>query len=200
MLGSLSWQATIIWSASIMTVMLFAGFLASKLVKGERTEFFIEIPPIRVPNLSNIALKTVGRVEWYLKEAVPLFVLGTFILFLLHKFNLLELLERVTAPVVVNLLGLPKETTWTFILGFLRRDYGAAGLFKMAQDGMLTPVQSVVSLVTMTLFVPCLANFFMIIKERGIMTALCIACIVFPTALAFGGMLNWLLHFFDMIL
>lgn len=197
MLGALSLKAAIIWTASVLLVLFISGFLASKVVSGDRTEFFLEIPPIRVPNFMNILVKTVGRVEWYLKEAVPLFILGTFILFILHKLNLIVLLEKATSPVVVNLLGLPASTAEAFILGFLRRDYGAAGLFNMAQNGLLTPVQSLVSLVTITLFIPCLANFFMIIKERGLTTALWIVVIVFPTAFLFGGALNWFLRYFN---
>jgi ferrous iron transport protein B len=193
-LGSLSFMATIVWTSSIIIVLLVSGFLASKIVPGEKTEFFLEIPPIRMPNMMNVFLKTVGRVEWYLKEAVPLFMLGTFILFLLHKLDLIKALEDFTAPVVVNLLGLPPETAQSFILGFLRRDFGAAGLFDMAQQGLLTPVQAVVSLVTITLFIPCIANFFMILKERGIKTTFWIVTIVFPTAFLFGGLLNWLLR------
>lgn len=196
MLGALSFKATLIWSGSVLATLLFSGYLASKVVRGEKKEFFLEIPPIRKPNFMNIIVKTLGRVEWYLKEAVPLFILGTFILFLLHKFNLLKLLESIASPVIVNLLGLPEKTTGAFILGFLRRDYGAAGLFAMAQKGMLTPVQSVVSLVTITLFVPCIANFFMIVKERGIKTASGIIAIVFPAAFLVGGMLNWILRTF----
>ncbi len=193
MLSLVSVKATFVWMGSILSILFFAGFLASKLVKGERTEFFLEIPPIRKPNVMNILVKTVGRIEWYLKEAVPLFMLGTFILFVLHKFDLLTHLENWASPVVVHFLGLPAKTTESFILGFLRRDYGAAGLFVMAQQGLLNPVQTVVSLVTITLFVPCLANFFMIIKERGVMTALWIIGIVFPVAILFGGLLNWVL-------
>ncbi|MGO9951762.1 MAG: ferrous iron transport protein B [Dissulfurispiraceae bacterium] len=199
-LGSLSIMAAIIWTSSILIVLFVSGFLASKLVSGERTEFFLEIPPIRMPNAMNIVVKTVGRVEWYLKEAVPLFILGTFILFMLHKLNLLVLLEKATSPVVVNLLHLPPKTTASFIMGFLRRDYGAAGLFEMARHGELTPVQSVVSLVTITLFLPCLASFFMIIKERGLRTTLWIVGIVFPAAFLFGGLLSWLLRFFNVSL
>lgn len=200
MLGALSLKAAIIWVSSVLVVLFISGFLASKIVTGERTEFFLEIPPIRMPNITNIVVKTMGRVEWYLKEAVPLFILGTFILFILHKFNLLFYLERLTSPVVVNLLGLPAKTAGAFILGFLRRDYGAAGLFIMAEQGLLTPVQSIVSLVTITLFVPCLANFFMIIKERGLATALWIIGIVFPAAFLFGGVLNWILRYFNVSL
>ncbi|MDI6802052.1 MAG: ferrous iron transport protein B [Thermodesulfovibrionales bacterium] len=200
MLSALSLKATIIWILSILLVILVSGFLASRIVKGERTEFFLEIPPIRMPNIANIAIKTLGRVEWYLKEAVPLFILGTFILFVLHKLNLITILEEATSPVIVNLLGLPEKTAEAFILGFLRRDYGAAGLFTMAQEGLLTPVQSVVSLVTITLFIPCLANFFMIIKERGMKTAVWIIAIVFPSAFLFGGLLNWILRYFNISL
>jgi ferrous iron transport protein B len=193
-LGSLSFMATIVWTLSILIVLFVSGFLASKLVPGGKTEFFLEIPPIRMPNVMNVLVKTVGRVEWYLKEAVPLFLLGTFILFLLHKLNLIGALEAFASPVVVNLLGLPAETTQSFILGFLRRDYGAAGLFTMAQQGALTPVQSVVSLVTITLFIPCIASFFMILKERGLKATLWIVAIVFPSAFVFGGLLNWILR------
>jgi ferrous iron transport protein B len=193
-LGSLSFKATLVWTSSIIIVLFVSGFLASKIVSGEKTEFFLEIPPIRMPNLTNILIKTVGRVEWYLKEAVPLFMLGTLILFVLHKLDWINALEDFTAPLVVNLLGLPPETAQSFILGFLRRDFGAAGLFEMAQRGALTPIQAVVSLVTITLFVPCIANFFMILKERGLKTTLWIVAIVFPTAFIFGGLLNWLIR------
>jgi len=193
MLGSLSWKATVIWIGSVIGVMFLSGFLASKVIKGEKTEFFLEIPPIRRPNLTNILIKTVGRIEWYLKEAVPLFMLGTFILFLMHKLNILGFLEWIASPVVVDFVGLPAKTTGYFILGFLRRDYGAVGLFDMAQNGELTAVQALVSLVTITLFVPCLANFFMIIKERGMKTALAITLFIFPFAFLIGGILNFVL-------
>ncbi len=193
MLSALSWKASVIWVACILIILFVSGYLASRIVKGERTDFFLEIPPIRRPALMNILIKTAGRVEWYLKEAVPLFILGTFILFLLHKLNLLTVLEKVASPVVVNLEGLPEKATESFILGFLRRDYGAAGLFTMAEKGLLTHVQSLVSLVTITLFVPCLANFFMIIKEMGLRTAVFMVTIVFPLAFLSGGLLNWIL-------
>jgi ferrous iron transport protein B len=196
MLSVLSYRAAIIWAMCILIALFVSGYLASKVVKGERTDFFLEIPPIRKPALMNILVKTAGRVEWYLKEAVPLFILGTFILFLLHKLNLLVVLEKVASPVVVNLVGLPAKTTESFILGFLRRDYGAAGLFMMANKGLLTHVQSLVSLVTITLFVPCLANFFMIIKEMGLRIAVAMIIIVFPLAFLSGGALNWILTAF----
>ncbi|MBN1504204.1 MAG: ferrous iron transport protein B, partial [Candidatus Eisenbacteria bacterium] len=84
----------------------------------------------------------------------------------------------------------PTEATQAFIIGFLRRDYGAAGLFVLAKRGAMDPVQIVVGLVTVTLFIPCFANFLMIIKERGLKVTLGIVGFVFPFAFLMGGLLN----------
>jgi ferrous iron transport protein B len=139
-------------------------------------------------------VKTLARIEWYLKEAVPLFILGTLILFGLHKTKVLILLERMATPLIVHFLGLPARATEFFIIGFLRRDYGAAGLFIMAKEGQLDPHQILVSLVTLTLFIPCIAQFFMMIKERGLRKALWMSAVIFPIAFGVGGMLNFLLR------
>jgi ferrous iron transport protein B len=197
MLGSLSFKAVAVWGGSILGVLLLTGWLASKILPGGKSEFFLEIPPIRKPALRNVALKTASRTVWYLKEAVPLFMLGTLILFVLDKIKLLGIIERFASPVVVGVLGLPRQATSAFLLGFLRRDYGAAGLFAMFGQGLLDPVQSVVSLVTITLFIPCLAHFLMMIKERGLKMSLTMLAIILPTAIFFGGLLNWVLRHFS---
>jgi ferrous iron transport protein B len=194
MVSGLSGLATSIWIGTVVLVMLLVGYLASKVVPGEPSDFVLELPPIRVPQMGNIVVKTLARVEWYLKEAVPLFILGTFILFVGHKVGALEFLQRITDPLVVGFLGLPSKAAEAFVIGFLRRDYGAAGLFVMAKQGMLDPIQIVVSLVVITLFVPCIANFFMMVKERGIQAAVYMIVFIFPFAFGVGGVLNWLLR------
>jgi ferrous iron transport protein B len=78
-------------------------------------------------------------------------------------------------------------------MGFLRRDYGAAGLFKMAQDGSLSAVQSVIALTVMTLFVPCVANLLMIVRERGVRTGMAILGAVTVIAIGTGAVLNFAL-------
>ena len=193
MLGPLSIRATLWWAGCVLFVLILAGSLASKLVPGEKPDFFVELPPLRIPTMMNIIMKTLSRIEWYLKEAVPLFVLGTLILFALDRMKMIGWLEAVASPVVVNFLGLPQQTTQAFIMGFLRRDYGAAGMFAMARQGLLSENQVIVGLVTLTLFVPCLANFFMIAKERGLRTAVLMMALITPFALLVGGVLNLIL-------
>ncbi|MDP2681850.1 MAG: ferrous iron transport protein B [Deltaproteobacteria bacterium] len=194
MLAGVSFKATLWWGGVVVFTMLLVGFFASKVVPGEASDFLLEIPPIRVPKFSNILIKTLVRVEWYLREAVPLFILGTLFLFIMDKISVLNIMERIASPVVVDFLDLPAKATEAFIVGFLRRDYGAAGLFALQKDGMLNPIQVVTSLVTMTLFVPCIANFFMIVKERGLMTAVWMSAFIFPFAVLVGGALNFILR------
>jgi ferrous iron transport protein B len=190
MLGGLSVVAVSVWVLVIALTMLAVGYLASRMVPGEEGAFILEIPPLRVPHLTNILVKTLARIEWYLKEAVPLFIIGTLILFLLDKARLLEKIQDVAEPVVKGWLGLPSEATEAFLIGFLRRDYGAAGLYALARGGSMDSRQILVSLVAITLFVPCIANLLMIIKERGWGTALWMVTVVFATAFGVGGLLN----------
>ncbi|MBM4332150.1 MAG: ferrous iron transport protein B [Deltaproteobacteria bacterium] len=194
MFAGLSFKAIALWAFVVAGTMIGVGFLASKLIPGERADFIMEVPPLRIPTLNNILIKTLARLEWFLKEAVPLFLLGTFFLFVLDRLSLLMALQNMAEPIVVGFLGLPAKATQALLLGFLRRDYGAAGLFVMAKAGELDSIQIVVSLVTITLFIPCVANFFMIIKERGLRQALAMAVFIFPFALLVGGGLNFLLR------
>ena len=50
-------------------------------------------------------------------------------------------------------------------------------------------IQILVRLVTITLFVPCIAQYLMMIKERGWKLANLMAAFVFGTALLTGGLL-----------
>jgi ferrous iron transport protein B len=186
----------LIWVSIMAAIIVVVGYLAAQIIPGEASDFILEIPPLRVPQLSNVVVKTLARIEWYLKEAVPLFILGTLILFGLHKTKILILLEKAATPLIVYFLGLPPKVTEAFIIGFLRRDYGAAGLFILAKEGQLNPHQILVSLVTITLFIPCIAQFFMMVKERGLRKTLWMSAVIIPLAFGVGGLVNFLLNCF----
>jgi ferrous iron transport protein B len=114
----------------------------------------------------------------------------------LDRIGALVVIAAVGRPIVTGLLGLPAETAQILVMGFLRRDYGAAGLFQLAHSGRLTGVQAVVALTVMTLFVPCVANFLMMVRERGLKTGLAIIGVVTPVAILTGAGLNYVLHTF----
>lgn len=201
--GSLSGWAMLTVFGVVLSQMFLVGFLSSKIVKGKRGDFIFEIPPIRVPVFKNVWTKTRYRMKWYLKEALPLFLLGTLILFVLDRVKVptpwgrlsgLDMINNSLAPLVTGVLELPEKTAQVLVLGFLRRDYGAAGLYDMVGQNLLTPVQIVVSLIVLTLFIPCVANFFMIIREQGLKKALVILAFITPFAIAVGGTVNLILR------
>lgn len=195
MLASISLMATMIWAGVVVLILLAVGWLAARLVPGERAALVVEMPPLRWPRLANVLLKTLARLEWYVKEALPLFLLGTAIMFVLNALGVLPWLIRAGAPLVVGWLGLPPEASAAFLLGFLRRDFAATGLFVMQAQGALTAAQVVVAMVTLTLFIPCIASAIMIAKERGARTALALTALIFPLAFLIGGVLNRVLQF-----
>ena len=192
-LGGISVWALLLLFAVVLSQMVVVGFLAAQVLPGDRSDFILELPPIRLPRPGNLARKTALRVRWYLGEAVPLFLIGTALLFVLDRFGGLEVLSRAARPVVTGALGLPADAAAIFVMGFLRRDYGAAGLFKLAESGALSGVQCVVALTVMTLFVPCVANLLMIIRERGVRAGLAILAAVTAIALGTGTVLNFVL-------
>jgi ferrous iron transport protein B len=195
-LGGISFLALLTLFSVVFSQIVLVGFLAARALPGDRSAFVMELPPMRLPRLKNLLVKTLLRVRWYLGEAVPLFLIGTAILFLLDRVGGLSVLAAAARPIVTGLLGLPADAAPVFVMGFLRRDYGAAGLFTLAHTGQLTNVQAVVALTVMTLFVPCVANLLMIIRERGVRTGLGILGAVTLIALAAGGALNFTLRLF----
>jgi ferrous iron transport protein B len=202
MAAGFSQKAMLLVIAVVFSQLLLVGYLSSKLLRGKPSEFIFEIPPIRTPQLKNVALKTWYRVKWYLKEAVPLFLAGTLALFALDNLHLLgqsllSWIQKAVEPIVSGLLHLPVESAGIFLLGFLRRDYGAAGLYDLARRGMLTGQQVVVSMIVITLFVPCLASFLMIVKEQGMKRALAITGFIVPFALSVGTVVSWILRTFN---
>jgi ferrous iron transport protein B len=190
MLSNLGPVATIAWLGLMVGIILAVGFLAAKVIPGESSDFILEIPPIRWPQVGNLAIKTMARIEWYLREAVPLFLLGTLVLFTFDRLGWLLKIQAAAEPLIVHLLNLPPKATEAFLIGFLRRDYGAAGLYSMAKDGMLSNLQVMVSLVTMTLFMPCLANLLVIVKEHGVKVAIGMSLFIFPFAVLVGAAVN----------
>ncbi len=178
-----------VWMVVMLLVFLLVGFLASKVMPGEHPVFYMELPPMRLPQFRNVAVKTMTRMQSYFLEILPLFLFASFILWGLKMLGALEGIVGALAP-VVRAIGLPVEATSAFVFGFFRRDFGAAGLYDLQSNGLLTPTQLTVAAVTLTLFVPCIAQFLMMKKERGFRVSLSIFMFVSVLAFSCGWALN----------
>ena len=188
-----------IWLVIINLVFITAGILSTKLIPGEPPVFFMEVPPLRLPKISNLFVKTYTRMEWYLKEVMPVFLAVSLIMWAADYSGLLKLTIKLTAY-PLSALGLPVSTATVFIMGFFRRDYGAAGLYDMSRNGLLNHNQILVGIVVMTLFLPCIAQLIMMIKERKLGTAMAMTGVVTIVAFGTGYILNLALNIFRIVL
>jgi ferrous iron transport protein B len=184
--------ALVIWMAAVALVLLLVGYLASRVIPGRRASFYMEVPPLRWPKISNVLVKTYSRLQWYLTEVIPFFLLASVLLWLGQLTGVFNFIIAGLEP-VVRLIGLPEESAVVFLYGFFRRDFGAAGLYDLHSSGMLAGVPLVVTAVTLTLFIPCIAQFMVMLKERGARTTVAITLFVFPFAFFVGYLLNLLL-------
>ncbi len=183
--------ALLVWSLCLLLIFILIGFLAAKVIPGETPLFYMELPPMRLPQFRNVLTKTYTRMQWYFMEILPLFILASVLLWLGKITHFFEKLISWMTPVMGS-IGLPKETAVAFIFGFFRRDYGAAGLYDLQSKGLMSPRQLTVAAVTLTLFVPCIAQFLIMKKERGAAVAMAIG--LFVSLFAYGS--GWLLNEF----
>lgn len=192
MMASLTWAGALFWVLMMVGVALSVGYLGAKLYGGPSSDFILELPPMRKPELGNIVAKTLARLEWYLKEVVPLFMVGTAVLFVLDRTGALAFISRMGEPLVKGWLGLPKETSAAFLIGFLRRDFGAVYLLQASTGPhpLMSAHQVLVAMVTITLFMPCIATLFMIARELGNKAAVAMTFFIFPFAFLMGGLVH----------
>lgn len=191
--------ALLVWAFTILIVFLFIGFLTSKILPGERPSFYMEIPPLRFPKIKNVLVKTYSRVRWYFREVLPLFILASLLIWAGQLTKIFDtIINILKGP--VRVLDLPPESAKIFLYGFFRRDYGAAGLYDLNKEGLLTGNQLVVSSVALTLFLPCIAQFLMNIKERGARMGIGMSIFILIFSFAVAYILNLLLNSFGIIL
>ncbi len=181
--------ATLIYAAVIFTVFIAIGTILDRLLPGKTSPLLLDLPPMRMPRIRNVFQKTATRTFSFMKEATPWFFIGALAVSLLLVTGLLQKWQDLLAPLTTNWLKLPAESATAFIMGVVRRDFGAAGLYDMN----LSAMQIVVALVTITLFVPCIASLMVMLKERGAKEGLTIWGGSWFLAFGVGGLVALLL-------
>ena len=186
--------ALILWMGVVVGELLLVGYLSSKVLPGANPSFYMELPPLRLPKFTNVLTKTYSRMQWYLLEIIPLFVIASVLIWVGRLTKLFDLLIRLLQP-VVNFIGLPDNMAEPILYGFFRRDYAAAALYDEANIAeWMTGNQFLIAAVVLTLFLPCIAQFLVMIKERGLITTLAMMGIILVLAFGTGFLLNAVLN------
>ncbi|MEI6704436.1 MAG: nucleoside recognition domain-containing protein, partial [Deltaproteobacteria bacterium] len=183
----------------VFSLMVITGLILSKMLPAEASHFIMDVPPIRIPSLRNVLKQTYHRSVHFLKEATPLFFAGAISLFILDKIGFLALVERALSPVTKGFLGLPEQFAESLIMGFIRGEAGIAILKQMVDAGTMSNQQLVIAMIVTILFIPCVTNFLLIIKEHGSKSAFAIITSVTACAILTGGAMNHILKFFNIV-
>lgn len=190
-------KAWAVYVGALFSILIVLGTILNKLLPGRSTSLILDLPPMRMPHLKNIAKKTWVRTVVFLKEAAPLFMLGSLLVAILQATHLLEAIQNGLGPLIKAALHLPAETAQVFIMGLVRRDFGAAGLYYMVER--ITPVQLLTCLMVITLFVPCFASATVIWKERGAREGFTVLLGSWAIAFGVGALLARLLEAFPVL-
>jgi ferrous iron transport protein B len=182
-------QYVVIVYATLLIVWIVLGIILRHTVKGFSPELLIEIPPYRLPPWRAVVQKLWMRTYGFLKEALPIILGAVFVINILYFIGVFEKIADFTAPVITNLLGLPKEAVAAIVIGFLRKDVALGMLAPLA----LTAGQLVVSSVVLAMFFPCIATFIVLLRELGLKSMLKSMAIMVATSLIVGGLLNLIL-------
>ncbi|MFH1716333.1 MAG: ferrous iron transport protein B [Planctomycetota bacterium] len=191
--------ALLAWAVFVGGVFVLAGTVMARLFPGEKPSFYMELPPLRFPRPGNVLVKTYSRMVWYFREILPLFILASVLIWLGEITGVFQFLVASLEP-VVNAIGLPNEASVAFLFGFFRRDYGAAGLYDLQKSGLMTGNQLAVAAITLTLFLPCIAQFLIFKKECGMKIAVVTSVCIVIVAFAVGFIANSLFNMFGMVL
>ena len=170
----------------LFAVWLLIGFILNKIMKGFSPELFIEIPRYHLPSPRMLLKKLGMRMVGFLREALPIVFIGILIINVLYSLGIMDTIARFTSPVVVILLGLPKEAVIALVIGFLRKDVAIGLLAPLS----LNPGQLVVASVVLAMFFPCIASFAVLMRELGIVQTVKSILIMIVASIAVGSILN----------
>ena len=176
--------------ATLFVVWVVTGLILNKAIGGSTPETFMEIPPYRLPYLGSLMKKLWMRIRSFLTSAVPYVFLGVLIVNLLYFSGIITLLGNLSAPLVVKVLGLPKEAVAALLMGFLRKDVAVGMLLPLN----LTMNQLIVASVVLTMYFPCIATFVVLFRELGAKDLIKSTLIMIFAAFLVGGLLNMILN------
>ena len=162
------------------------GRLLNSVLKGRSPELIMEIPPYRLPSLRALAQKVWMRMAAFLREAVPIVLLGVLIVNVLYFLGIFDAVADWTAPVMIKVLGLPKEAVVAMAVGFLRKDVAVGMLGTMD----LTAGQLTVAVTVLAMSFPCIATFVVLWKELGWADLCKSVVLMLASSLVVGAILN----------
>ncbi len=189
LLGARGGKYVLIVYLTLFIVWITIGLVLNIILKGLSPTLIMEVPPYRFPSVLVLIKKLWMRMHGFLREALPIVLLGVAAINMLYFFRIFDFIADLAAPVMIRVFGLPKEAVVALAVGFLRKDV-AIGMLGTLN---LTAKQLTVATTALAMFFPCIATFIVLFKELGVRDTLKSIGIMLLTSLLVGGILNAIL-------
>ena len=129
------------------------------------------------------------RLSGFIREAIPLVLLGVLVTNVLYSLGVFNFFEVLLSPIVKHVWGLPPKVTVALLVGFLRKDVAVGMLAPLG----LTVKQLIIGCSVLVVYFPCMGTFSVLVKELGIKDSIKSLTLMLITAVIVGGVLNLIL-------
>ncbi|UCD83749.1 MAG: ferrous iron transporter B [Deltaproteobacteria bacterium] len=174
---------------TLFLLWIVLGLVLRRVIKGISPELLVEIPPYHIPYWSALLKKLWIRLSGFLREAIPLVLIGVLLVNILYTLKIIDFLARLAGPFLTTLWGVPDSVISALLIGFLRKDVAVGMLEPLG----LTTKQLVISCTVLTVYFPCIATFAVLIRELGVKDMFKSALLMILTAIIVGFLLNMIL-------
>src|SRR6185369_4644500 len=148
-----------------------------------------------IPRLRALLSTTWERSRDVLTIVLPLLVAGSVVLALLHHVGTDRLVNAALAPITLGWLGLPAALGVPLLFGVLRKELSLLMIFQalgtLEIGHVLDATQVMTLLAFLTLYVPCLSTFAVMVRTIGRHKAFVSVAISIGAALAAGAIVRW---------
>lgn len=186
-----------------LALLIAIGIGLNRLLPGTSDDLVLEMFPFRVPTLRVVARKTWGRFKEFVFAALPIVLIGSFVMGALYETNLVWIFDAPLAPIVEGWLGLPTIAGLALLFAVLRKELALQFLVTLAlvQYGsgaenflsFMTPHQLFVYSLVNTIYIPCIATVAVLNKELGTRAAIGISAFTIALAIVMGGIARYVL-------
>jgi len=177
---------TIIVLTMLLTLIVL-GFVLSRLMKTDNV-FVYELPPLRIPQRSNVWNKVKIRFSGFFTEVLPLLLLLNIIIRALMESGLLNVFSSIEG-FTRTLFGIPAEAFVAVLITIFQRYLAPLVLLNLP----LTTREATIAISMIALSLPCLPVMVMIIREIRFMGLIKILLLGFATSFTVGIILNLIL-------
>lgn len=169
-------------------ILFLVGYFFKKILKWKIDPIVIEIPNLLIPNIKSYFKKVYIKIKNFILDAQVPLIIALIILSLLMETGIYEYITMILSPIVVMLLGLPKEAASLLLLGVIRKEISLLPLLSFE----LTTIQIIVASIVSILYLPCISVLGIITKEYNYKYAFLIFIITFFIAILTGTIINYL--------